>query len=133
MDQIRDHGGQDYPSEACGILLGSVADDIRVRRCVKMANARKEETNFEFVIPAEDLLRVMKEGRQEGLDICGFYHSHPDHPAKPSKKDQAWGGETWPGVAHVIQAVSKGQPQAAKAYVFSTESRVFAEISIQLL
>ena len=130
---IREHGSREYPSEACGILLGSFEDDIQVQRCVAMDNARKAETRYEFVIPPEELFRVMKEGRKNGLDICGFYHSHPDHPAEPSKKDQAWGGETWPGVAHIIQAVSKGQPEATKAYVFSMEQGSFAEISIEVL
>ena len=130
MDQIRDHGRKEYPAEACGVLLGSVGADIDVKNIKGMENIRKKDTHYEFVIPPEALLGVMKEARSQGMDICGFYHSHPDHPAKPSEKDRTWGGETWPGVAHVILAVEKAQPKEARAYVYETAGRDFVEIPI---
>jgi proteasome lid subunit RPN8/RPN11 len=103
---------------------------FKVSRTVRMENTRRGETNYEFVIHADELLRVMKEARKEGLDIIGFYHSHPDHPARPSEKDKKWGGETWPGVAHLILAVAKGEPEEAKAFVFEPEAGAFREIQV---
>ena len=95
-----------------------------------MDNTRKGQTNFEFVIEPEALLRTMKEGRKEGLDIVGFYHSHPDHPARPSEKDRKWGGETWPGVAHLILAVASGEPGELGAFVYDPASASFAPLRV---
>ena len=134
IEEIQAHGREAYPAEACGVFLGTMeAEAFQVRRIVRMDNYRKSETNYEFVIEPEALLRVMKEARKENLDIVGFYHSHPDHPAKPSEKDKKWGGETWPGVAHLILAVAKGEPGNMGAWVFDVESGSFQDLRIVVL
>jgi proteasome lid subunit RPN8/RPN11 len=105
---------------------------FEVRRAVAMDNSRRGETNYEFVIEPEALLRVMKEARKDGLDVVGFYHSHPDHPARPSEKDRKWGGETWPGVAHLILAVAGGRPGELAGFVYEPESSKFGPLDVEV-
>ena len=45
---------------------------------------------------------------QQGLELIGWYHSHPDHPARPSEFDRE---HAWPWYSYVIVSVAAGQPQ----------------------
>jgi proteasome lid subunit RPN8/RPN11 len=105
---IRQHGEETYPHECCGVLLGNFADDgsKRVSRIARCGNTREDSPHNRYHIDPKELIRIQREGRERGEDIVGFYHSHPDHPARWSVTDLA--EAHWFGCSYVITSVEKG-------------------------
>ena len=89
-EKIRKAGAEAYPNECCGILFGSEVDCGHAVKALKpIDNARESgEQYHRFLITAEDMMQAELEARKLGLDIVGFYHSHPVHPARPSDYDR---------------------------------------------
>ena len=112
-DGLRTHGESAYPHECCGILLGHLsAAAIVVEQALPVDNTRLDSAHNRYSIEPADLIRAQREARARGLDIVGFYHSHPDHPAFPSDTDLA--EAHWYGCAYVITSVEGkgGRPRA---------------------
>lgn len=106
---LRQHGEETYPHECCGVLLGNFEDDgtktvTRVERC---GNTRDDSPHNRYHIDPKELIRIQREGREQGDDIVGFYHSHPDHPAQWSPTDLA--EAHWFGCSYVITSVEEGK------------------------
>jgi proteasome lid subunit RPN8/RPN11 len=105
---LRRHGEETYPHECCGVLLGRMDGDERVVTSVARAgNTRTDSAHNRYNIDPKDLIRIQREGRERGEDIIGFYHSHPDHPARWSSTDLA--EAHWFGCSYVITSVEKGK------------------------
>ena len=103
-DQLRAHGEETYPHECCGILLGrSTPAGIDVADLIRAGNSRTDSAHNRYHIDPRELIAAQREGRKLGLDIVGFYHSHPDHPAQWSSTDFA--EAHWFGCAYLITAV----------------------------
>jgi proteasome lid subunit RPN8/RPN11 len=88
---IKREGEKAFPNECCGVLLGRLGDDDsrNVEAVLPIENTREvEEQYHRFRIEAEDLMRAEKEARKQNREVLGFYHSHPDHPARPSEYDR---------------------------------------------
>src|ERR1700731_823350 len=102
------HGEETYPHECCGVLLGQMGDDsVRtVTSIARAGNTRTDSAHNRYNIDPKDLIRIQREGRERGEDIIGFYHSHPDHPARWSPTDLA--EAHWFGCSYVITSVEKG-------------------------
>ena len=100
---IRAHGEAAYPDEACGVLLGQ-SDGI-VASAAPLDNASNLERRRRFLIGPDDYRRAEREAAEVGLEIVGFYHSHPDHPAEPSDFDLR---HAWPNVSYPIQSIRQG-------------------------
>jgi proteasome lid subunit RPN8/RPN11 len=92
-DSLRRHGEETYPFECCGILLGRVENDGTrvVTSTARCSNTRTDSAHNRYNIDPKELVRIQREGRERGEDIVGFYHSHPDHPARWSSTDLARG------------------------------------------
>lgn len=104
FDAIRRHGEDTYPHESCGVLLGRADDDAQtVVDTAPAANTRTDSAHNRYSIAPQELIRIQREARQQGLDIVGFYHSHPDHPAQWSKTDLA--EAHWFGCSYIITSV----------------------------
>lgn len=104
FEAMRAHGEETYPNECCGIMLGKAEEaDIAVRELVRAGNTRTDSAHNRYHIAPQELIKAQREGRQKGLDIVGFYHSHPDHPAMWSSTDFA--EAHWFGCSYVITAV----------------------------
>jgi proteasome lid subunit RPN8/RPN11 len=108
-EAIRHHGEETYPHECCGVLLGRVDDDGTrvVTSTARAGNTRTDSAHNRYNIDPKDLIRIQREGRARGEDIIGFYHSHPDHPARWSSTDLA--EAHWFGCSYVITSVEKGK------------------------
>ena len=114
-DSIRRHGEETYPHECCGVLLGTMAGTTRtvisVARC---GNTRQDSPHNRYHIDPKELVRIQREGRERGEDIVGFYHSHPDHPARWSQTDLA--EAHWIGCSYVITSVAKGRAEITNSF-----------------
>lgn len=107
--EIRDHGARDYPHECCGAMLGSDMEAGRqVRSLFPLINRRDDSPRNRFSITPEDFRAADRAASERGLDLIGWYHSHPDHPARPSEFDRE---HAWPWYSYVIVSVAAGAPQ----------------------
>lgn len=103
------HGERGYPDEVCGLLIGERRNGEKVvREVVAVDNAweQLDERRRRFMIEPEVILREERRARDAGKEILGFYHSHPDHPARPSETDREF---AWPVYSYVIQSVAAGR------------------------
>jgi len=115
---IRQHGEETYPHECCGVLLGSIDGDLRVVTSIaKCGNTRTDSPQNRYHIDPKELVRIQREGRERGDDIVGFYHSHPDHPARWSQTDLA--EAHWIGCSYVITSVAKGTAETTNSFALS--------------
>ena len=115
-DTIRRHGEETYPHECCGVLLGR-SDDHGTRVVTSTArcgNTRTDSPHNRYHIDPRELVRIQREGRERGEDIIGFYHSHPDHPARWSSTDLA--EAHWIGCSYVITSVEKGRAVVTNSF-----------------
>ncbi len=108
LAEIREHGVRDYPYECCGLLLGRFAEDAKiVQETYPISNAREESAKRNrFLITPEEMMKGERYARGRDLEIVGFYHSHPDSPAVPSKYDLE---HAWPTYSYIIVSTSEGQ------------------------
>ena len=147
LESIRAHGVRDYPSECCGILLGHAGgeskevsevvplrnlrhDPARAQELLPVQDPSRESEKNRFLIDPEDQLRVEKDSRQRGLDVLGYYHSHPDHPALPSNYDRE---HAWPWYSYVILSVERGEPKDVTSWVLSLDRMRFEAEDLKLL
>ena len=121
---IREAGAAAWPNECCGILFGREADGRRAVEAAKpIVNAREDgEQYHRFLITAEDMLQAELEARRSGREILGFYHSHPDHPAKPSDYDRE---HALPGYTYLILQVEQGRPAALTGWQLRPDREAF--------
>ncbi len=112
-EQLRTHGEETYPHECCGIFLGRATESsIEVSSLMRAGNMRTDSAHNRYQIDPRELIAAQREGRKLGLDIVGFYHSHPDHPAQWSQTDFA--EAHWFGCAYLITAI-EGDKQIGRA------------------
>ena len=103
-EALRAHGEETYPHECCGVLLGkSTSDGNTVHEIVRAGNTRTDSAHNRYHIAPQELVKIQRHARSLSLDIVGFYHSHPDHPAQWSPTDFA--EAHWFGCAYVITSV----------------------------
>jgi proteasome lid subunit RPN8/RPN11 len=115
LDALRRHGEETYPYECCGVLLGQVVGDTRVVTSVaRCGNTRSDSPQNRYHIDPKELIRIQRQGRERGEDIVGFYHSHPDHPARWSATDLA--EAHWFGCSYVITSVQKGKAVVTNSF-----------------
>lgn len=131
---MRRLGEQSYPYECCGVLLGQVdGDERRVQAIAPSANARTDSPQNRYLIEPRELIRVQREAREQGLDIIGFYHSHPDHPAQPSPTDLE--EAHWLGCSYVITSVAGRVAGATRSFLLEgtgEEDKRFMEEEIHV-
>ncbi len=131
---IRRHGEETYPHECCGVLLGRSVDGVNdVEDAIRAGNTRTDSAHNRYNIAPQELVRIQRQGRERGLDIVGFYHSHPDHPAQWSKTDFA--EAHWLGCSYVITAVEKGVAQATNSFLLTgttEEDKAFEDEAVEV-
>lgn len=106
LECILSHGRAVYPHECCGLLLGRVdGKNKSVLELMAAENVREDSLQNRYLISPRDLLKAEKSARGLGLDVIGVYHSHPDHPARPSEFDRE---HALPWYSYIIVSVAKG-------------------------
>lgn len=130
MDVITAHAREGYPHEVCGIIMGHFNDSanmaIEVRRA---ANLNKERAHDRYEMDPKDILKAEREGRDNGVEIIGYYHSHPDHPDRPSEFDRE---RAWPAYSYLIASVMGGKDVTTRSWVINEETLKFDEEEIDI-
>ena len=124
---VQEHAERGYPDEVCGLLIGSFdgADKV-VRQVVPVENEWEavDERRRRFLITPDVFARQERQARQDGLEIVGFYHSHPDHPAEPSEYDR---DHAWPGYSYVIASVGRESVQDTRSWLLKDDRSGYDE------
>jgi proteasome lid subunit RPN8/RPN11 len=122
--QISKEGELAYPNECCGFIL----EDYEI---IPVDNSREDEEQYHrFVITPEDFLHAELTAQKHGSEIIGIYHSHPDHPAKPSDYDREHG---LPFYSYVIVAVEKGVATDITSWKLSDDRQTFIQEDLNWL
>jgi proteasome lid subunit RPN8/RPN11 len=120
-DAIRRHGEETYPHECCGAL---VATGGRVTAAVALPNTTEEGPRRRFLVRPSDYRLAEKQAGDLGGELLGFYHSHPDHPARPSQFDL---DHAWPNFAYVIVSVASGSARDMTVWYLKEDRSIFEE------
>ena len=118
---IRRHGRETYPYECCGALIGR---GHRVREAMALPNTTTAGPRRRFLVRPADYRAAERRASELGAELLGFYHSHPDHPARPSRYDL---DHAWPVFAYVIVAVEGGEPRALTSWRLREDRSAFDE------
>jgi proteasome lid subunit RPN8/RPN11 len=121
---IRAHGRETFPHECCGAMLGK---DGVVREAHALANTTEEGPRRRFLVRPDDYRVAEKRAREAGLDLLGFYHSHPDHPARPSQYDL---DHAWPSFSYVIVSVMSGEDKLLTSWRLKEDRSAFDEETV---
>ena len=121
---IRTHGSETYPDECCGALIGR---DGVVHKTFALPNVTDEGPRRRFRISPDDYRASERRATESGGELLGFYHSHPDHPARPSQYDL---DHAWPTFAYIIVAVAAGRDQAMTVWYLKDDRSSFEEGSL---
>ncbi len=118
---IRAHGVETYPNECCGALIGR---DGVVATTYALPNTTEEGPRRRFLVRPEDYREAERRALAAGGDLLGFYHSHPDHPARPSQYDL---DHAWPFFSYIIVSVRGGVPEAMTSWRLQDDRSAFDE------
>jgi proteasome lid subunit RPN8/RPN11 len=103
-----------YPHERCGLLLGRKhADVVSVDDVLPARNLNSDRARDRYEIDPQDLQRADAQARERQLDIVGVWHTHPDHPARPSDTDRAQAWEAW---SYLILSVDAAGVQSMRSW-----------------
>lgn len=129
MESIRAHGSEGYPHEICGVMIGPRGDRT-VTEVKRARNIVVERARDRYEIDPRDHIRIQREADAAGLDIVGYYHSHPDHPAQASRFDTE---RAWAGYVYLIVAVHDGKPVDANCFVAERDGGPFRPEPLEVI
>ncbi|MEK6570652.1 MAG: M67 family metallopeptidase [Bacteroidota bacterium] len=130
LEKLKAHARRTYPEECCGILLGRENGDEKVvSDVIEIDNARNEQRERRFLITPQAYQEADKEARKRALEILGFYHSHPDHPAWPSQYDLE---HAWAWFSYMITSVEQGEPKETSSWVLREDRSAFDQEEIKI-
>ena len=142
-ERIRRHGAETFPYECCGALLGRDSAELgqgdpeaqastpgrEILGLFPLVNRRDDSPRNRFSVTSEDVLAAEKEARAHGLDVVGWYHSHPDHPARPSEYDR---DHAWPWYSYIIVSVQNGAAQEMTSWRLNDDRQEFSPEGIEI-
>jgi proteasome lid subunit RPN8/RPN11 len=112
--KIQAHGMETYPHECCGAILGRDSDGSReVLDLLPLANRREDSPRNRFEVTPGDVQLAEKTAREKKLELIGWYHSHPDAPARPSEFDRE---HAWPWYSYIIVSIQSGMPREMNSW-----------------
>ena len=132
LTQIHAHGESTYPEEGAGLLLGTLEGEQKlVSAILKIGNAREDSARHNrYLLDPQDYLNGELEAERLGLQILGVFHSHPDHPNRPSEFDREW---AMPWFSYLITSVQHGKAVESRCWNLVEDRSAFREEPIQLI
>ncbi|MBI3939256.1 MAG: M67 family metallopeptidase [Acidobacteria bacterium] len=128
---IKEHGQRSYPEECCGLILGQVTrnDTRHIAELRPLENRNPNSRQNRFLIEPEDIRQAEKYARKNGLELLGFYHSHPDCDARPSQFDLE---HAWPWYSYIIVSIKQGCPDALTCWQMDDDRSRFHPVELAL-
>jgi proteasome lid subunit RPN8/RPN11 len=132
LQRIHAHGAAAYPEEGAGLMLGRLdGNDTRVERLLEFTNAREQSARHNrYLLTAEDYLHGEQEAARLDLEVIGVFHSHPDHPNRPSEFDREW---AMPFLSYVITSVQSGRSVESRSWLLSQDRSQFTEETLTVI
>jgi len=131
LAQIYSYGEETYPDEGAGFLLGY--DDGEQRHVAQIfitENAREEESRHNrYLVTPKDYLQAEIAAELMGLSLVGVFHSHPDHPNRPSEFDREW---AQPFFSYIITSVNDGKAIDSRSWRLAEDRSRFNEEDINV-
>ena len=125
FSQILSHGEKAYPEEGAGFLLGSDGENRTVQSVYPLENAREDSARHNrYLITPADYLKAEMEAERRGLSVIGVFHSHPDHPDRPSEFDREW---AQPFFSYIITSVQTGKAAGSRSWRLVEDRSRFEE------
>ena len=134
-EKIRAHGAETYPYECCGALLGHDTEPEKhdaareVLALFPLVNRHGDSPRNRFIVTPEDVLLADNKAQEQGLELIGWYHSHPDHPARPSQFDL---DHAWPWYSYIIVSVQNGAPVDMTSWRLNDDRHAFSPEGIEV-
>jgi proteasome lid subunit RPN8/RPN11 len=129
LRQIEAHGVETFPHECCGALLGRDQEEGReVLALLPLANRRNDSPRNRFEVTPGDVLLAEKTARQKKIDLIGWYHSHPNAPARPSEFDRE---HAWPWYSYIIVSIQDGAPTAMTSWRLKDDRAAYDSETIE--
>ena len=128
VGHIHEHAREAYPEECAGALVGMDAGGMKIVVDVWRAdNTHEEERSRRFLIDPLKIKEFEEKAAERDMDVLGFYHSHPDHPAEPSEYDRE---HAWPGYSYVIASVGKDRVNEMRSWLLKHDRSGYDEEQI---
>jgi proteasome lid subunit RPN8/RPN11 len=128
LEAIHREAARSYPYEGCGALLG--LEERVVRETLALANQEEASPRTRFTVSPADYMSAEESADARGLKLLGFWHSHPDHPARPSGTDREF---AWPGLLTLVVAVERGEPREITAWDVPGLDAPFRQLDLRVL
>ena len=132
LERIHAHGESTYPEEGAGLLLGKTIDNLReVTTILTLSNAREHAARHNrYMLTPQDMLFGEREADRLDVDVIGIFHSHPDHPNRPSEFDRQW---AIPWYSYIITSVEKGSAIESRSWRLNDGREQFEEEIVQII
>jgi len=131
IEEIKQIAQKTYPHECCGVMVGSVENGVKtVTQLIPAENQRTDSPANRYLITPDLLNELEKKLKGTDRAIVGFFHSHPDVPARPSTYDQ---DHAWPWYSYVIVSVNKGEAGEIHNWKLKDDRSAFDAEKIELL
>lgn len=121
FEGMKAHAERGYPEEVCGVMAGGEA---RVSVFTECRNLNTERARDRYELDPVSFNEADSAAREKGMDIVGIYHSHPDHPARPSETDRQ---RAWPGWGYLIMSIEKGAFKTATLWYLNEKTGFFEQ------
>jgi len=131
LKKIKEEAKKGYPFEICGFLIGNIDYQNNLREVIlsyQVENQNKERANDRFEISPKDYLKVENFAEEKNLQIVGIYHSHPDHPSRPSQTDLMF---AQPDLSYMIISVSKDKINSVQSWYLEKDNFQEEEIILE--
>jgi proteasome lid subunit RPN8/RPN11 len=134
-EEIRAHGARGYPHEVCGALLGREVtaggngSTREVTAVLPLENQRTDSPHNRFSVAPGDTLHAERVAGERGLELLGWYHTHPDHPARPSEFDRE---HAWPWYSYLILSVAAREPGDMTSWRLVDDRSAYVPESIEV-
>jgi proteasome lid subunit RPN8/RPN11 len=129
LDEVRQHVAEGYPHEICGMLVSENGSGL-VTQTRRVRNRMVERARDRYEMDPRDQIRIQRECDAHGWEIVGYYHSHPDHPARASATDAS---RSWAGPIYVIVSCVGGRPEDANAFVADQDGGPMRPVPLEVV
>jgi proteasome lid subunit RPN8/RPN11 len=125
LEEIQQHGMENYPEEGAGVILGEQHSQGRqAKKILALTNHSENGSRHNrYLIAAKDILKAENEAEKLGLEVIGVFHSHPDHPAEPSEFDLQW---ALPWYSYLITRVESDRAVETKSWRLNEDRQTFS-------